>query len=61
MICFCIFGKNFKSLPFFMIIKAFPFNPFQENTYIIHDETKACIIIDPGCYTHQEKRMIGLN
>ncbi len=36
-------------------IKKFTFNPFQENTYIIYDETKECIIIDPGCYDKSEK------
>jgi hydroxyacylglutathione hydrolase len=36
-------------------IDFFTFNPFQENTYILHDETKECIIIDPGCYTPAEK------
>ncbi len=25
------------------------FNPFQENTYILYDETKECIIVDAGC------------
>lgn len=29
-------------------IKLFTFNPFQENTYILSDETKECIIIDAG-------------
>jgi len=38
-----------------MTIKAFPFNPFQENTYLVYDETKECLIIDPGCYTPQER------
>lgn len=38
-----------------MKIQSFTFNPFQENSYIIYDETKECIIIDPGCYTAQEK------
>ena len=37
-----------------MKIKSFTFNPFQENTYVIYDETKECIIIDPGCYTNDE-------
>ncbi|HMO37832.1 MAG TPA: MBL fold metallo-hydrolase [Saprospiraceae bacterium] len=32
------------------------FNPFEENTYLLYDDTKECIIIDPGCYTEQEKR-----
>ncbi len=32
------------------------FNPFQENTYIVLDEeSRACVIIDPGCYTPQEE------
>ena len=38
-----------------MKIKSFTFNPFQENTYVIYDETKECIIIDPGCYTKEEQ------
>ena len=36
-------------------VASFTFNPFQENTYVLHDDTKACIIIDPGCYTQLEK------
>ena len=39
-------------------IKAFTFNPFQENTYIVSDETKECIIIDPGCYEKSEKDLL---
>jgi glyoxylase-like metal-dependent hydrolase (beta-lactamase superfamily II) len=35
-------------------IEKFVFNPFQENTYMLHDETKECIIIDPGCYEQSE-------
>jgi hydroxyacylglutathione hydrolase len=31
-------------------IKKFTFNPFQENTYIIFNEDKHAIIIDPGMY-----------
>jgi len=38
-----------------MKIKSFAFNPFQENTYVVYDETKDCIIIDPGCYTEAER------
>ena len=37
------------------LVAEFTFNPFQENTYILHDETKECIIIDPGCFTQGEK------
>ena len=36
-------------------VDYFTFNPFQENTYILSDETKNCIIIDPGCYSPAEK------
>tara|TARA_B100001758_G_C18412100_1_gene616544 strand:- start:2260 stop:2898 length:639 start_codon:yes stop_codon:yes gene_type:complete len=38
-----------------MNIKLFTFNPFQENTYVAYDESKECIIIDPGCYNAQEE------
>lgn len=37
-----------------MKIKAFVFNPFYENTYILSDDTKECIIVDPGCYEKYE-------
>jgi glyoxylase-like metal-dependent hydrolase (beta-lactamase superfamily II) len=37
-------------------IKSFTFNPFQENTYILYDDSKSCIIIDPGCYEDIEKQ-----
>ena len=39
-------------------IKKFTFNPFQENTYVLYDETKECVIIDPGCYEpHEEEEL----
>ncbi|MBP6385116.1 MAG: MBL fold metallo-hydrolase [Pseudarcicella sp.] len=37
-------------------IKTFTFNQFRENTYVLSDETKQCIIIDPGCYEYEERR-----
>lgn len=36
-------------------IKTFVFNPLQENTVVLYDETNECIIIDPGCYEPYEK------
>tara|TARA_R110002124_G_scaffold55708_6_gene157809 strand:- start:10549 stop:11202 length:654 start_codon:yes stop_codon:yes gene_type:complete len=39
-------------------IKSFTFNPFSENTYILYDETKEALIIDPGCYEKQEKGVL---
>lgn len=36
-------------------IKSFAFNPYQENTYIVFDESNECVIIDPGMYTGDEQ------
>lgn len=38
-------------------VKSFCFNPFRENSYILWDEGKNCVIVDPGCYGPSE---IGL-
>ncbi len=38
-------------------IQKFTFNPFQENTYIIHDGS-SCVIIDPGCYERYEEQQL---
>jgi len=38
--------------------KAFVFNPFQENTYVISAENKDCIIIDPGCFDREEHQTL---
>lgn len=35
-------------------IEKFTFNPFQENTYLIH-KGNVCVIIDPGCHTEAEE------
>jgi hydroxyacylglutathione hydrolase len=40
-------------------IAAFTFNPFEENTYILYDETKECAIIDPGCHSYAEKQELA--
>lgn len=36
-------------------VASLTFNPFQENTYIVHDDTGECIIVDPGCWDKREK------
>lgn len=41
-----------------MKIKEFVFNPFEENTYVLYDDTKECIIIDPGCYDSEEEKLL---
>lgn len=39
-------------------VHYFTFNPFQENTYILFDDTKECIIIDPGCSDGNERKAL---
>jgi len=36
-------------------VLSFTFNPFEENTYVVFDTTGECVIVDPGCYTAEEK------
>ncbi|KAA9041737.1 MBL fold metallo-hydrolase [Ginsengibacter hankyongi] len=40
------------------LIKVLTFNPVQENTYILYNENKDCIVIDPGCYSDEEKEAL---
>ena len=40
-------------------IQGFTFNPFSENTYILYDKTKECVIIDPGCYDNNERQELA--
>jgi glyoxylase-like metal-dependent hydrolase (beta-lactamase superfamily II) len=37
----------------------FAFGPFQENTYILWDETKECIILDPGNNNATENKKLS--
>ncbi|MDO9510280.1 MAG: MBL fold metallo-hydrolase [Bacteroidales bacterium] len=37
-------------------IKVFTVNSFQENTYVLSDESKECIIIDAGFQTESERK-----
>ncbi|CAN5292964.1 MBL fold metallo-hydrolase [soil metagenome] len=39
-------------------VQSFVFGPFMENTFVLSDETKECLIIDPGCYEPEEKEEI---
>jgi len=41
-----------------MTIKTFTFNPFQENTYLIYDETNEAVLIDAGCIFDAEKQSL---
>ena len=41
-------------------IHYFTFSPFEENTYVLWDETNEAVIIDPGCLAQYEKEELGL-
>ena len=38
-----------------LYIKTLVFNPFSENTYVVYEDTKEAVIIDPGCYEREEQ------
>ncbi len=38
-----------------LTVDCFTFNPFSENTYLVYNQALSCVIIDPGCYTAEEK------
>lgn len=39
-----------------MQIKKFTFNPIQENTFVVYDETGECVIVDAGCFFANERQ-----
>lgn len=41
-----------------MEIARFIFNPIQENTYVLWDETSECVIVDAGMYGAEEERVM---
>lgn len=40
-------------------IQTFEFNPFQENTYILYDETNEAVVIDAGCFDRTEQNELS--
>ncbi len=42
-----------------LLYKIFTFNPVAENTYILYNEAKEAIIIDPGCYFEEERQQLN--
>jgi len=42
-----------------LTVEYFTFNPFQENTYVVYDDEKNCIIIDPGCSNNFENEELS--
>ncbi|MEO5912330.1 MAG: MBL fold metallo-hydrolase [Pelobium sp.] len=43
-----------------MDLKVFVNNPYQENTYVVYDESGDCAIIDPGMYNASEQNAVVL-
>lgn len=41
-----------------MNVAQFTFNPFSENTFVLWDETRECIIVDPGMADESEDIML---
>jgi glyoxylase-like metal-dependent hydrolase (beta-lactamase superfamily II) len=41
-----------------MKTKSFTFNDFQENSYVLYDDSLECIIIDPGCNNLEEQNIL---
>ena len=40
-------------------VHPFVFNNFFQNTYVIQDNTNEAVLIDPGCYTPEEKKILA--
>jgi glyoxylase-like metal-dependent hydrolase (beta-lactamase superfamily II) len=47
--------ETVNNIVIMMNIQRFTFNAYQENTYVLYDETGECVIIDPGMYTGAEQ------
>lgn len=39
-------------------LESFTFGPFQENTYVLYDDSEEGIIVDPGCYQDVENQQL---
>lgn len=42
-----------------LAIQTFEFNPFQENTYVLYDETNEAVVVDAGCYEREEEKELS--
>jgi hydroxyacylglutathione hydrolase len=40
-------------------VKTFVFSPIQENTYVVFNQQKQALIIDPGCYFPAEQEKLA--
>jgi len=44
--------------PMKLYVQPLVFNPFQENTYVVYNELREAVIIDPGCSTRHEQQVL---
>jgi len=42
-----------------MQFKTFVFSPFQENTFVLYDDSKECIVVDAGMFFPQEQEQLN--
>lgn len=40
-------------------VETLVFNPFQENTYLVYDDSGEALIIDPGCHNASEQKWLS--
>jgi len=54
-----LFGthREFQAFPHMLHVIGLPFNPFQENTWLLHNGKEA-IVIDPGCWNRAEEHAL---
>lgn len=50
--------NNPRKFALMLTVQALTFNPFEENTYVVFDETREAAIIDPGCCDREEERVL---
>lgn len=41
-----------------MKVKVFAFSPYQENTYVLYDDTQEAVIVDCGAYWEEEQQQL---
>jgi hydroxyacylglutathione hydrolase len=39
-------------------VQCFVYNSFKVNTFVLSDESRECVIIDPGCYSAAEEQQL---
>ena len=42
-----------------LIVNVFQFNGFQENTYLVSNDSGETLIFDPGCYSREEEHLLS--